>query len=122
MLSRSLPGKLKSGKVSFPEVEKLLAGLEADYFPFKIEGDCLYGANRTEKGWWLWVFNNRGVTKFTDLPHTVDHAFDVDVRVCGSKCRVRTVRELMSGRELDVAGDSFTCKVEAGDLAVFEIR
>jgi hypothetical protein len=67
------------------------------------------------------VFNNRGVTKFTDLPHTVDHAFDVEVRVCGSKCRVRTVRELMSGRELEVSDDSFTCGVKAGDLAVFEI-
>ena len=120
-LSSALPGKLKSGKVAFPEVEKLLAGLEADYFPFKVEGDCLYGANRTEKGWWLWVFNNRGVTKFTDLPHTVDHAFDADVRVSGSKCRVRTVREIMSGRELKVSGDSFACSVKAGDLAVFEI-
>ena len=67
------------------------------------------------------MFNNRGVTKFTDLPHTVDHAFDADVRVCGSKCRVRTVRELMSGRELEVSDDSFTCRVKAGDLAVFEI-
>ena len=120
--SRSLPGKLRSGKASFPEVETLLAGLERDYFPFKVEGDCLYGANRTEKGWWLWVFNNRGVTKFTDLPHSVDHSFDVDVKVSRAKNRIVSAREIVSEREVPVSGESFGWRVAAGDLAVFEIR
>jgi hypothetical protein len=108
--------------VSFPEVETLLAGLERDYFPFKVEGDCLYGANRTEKGWWLWVFNNKGVTKFTDLPHSVDNSFDVEVKISRAKDRIASVREIVHEREVPVSGGSFSWRVAAGDLAVFEIR
>ena len=45
--------KFKAGKVRFPEIEAIFEGLQKDYFPFKVEGDCLYGANRTDGGWWL---------------------------------------------------------------------
>ena len=115
-------GDLKAGKMRFPELEAIFEGLQNDYFPFKVEGDCLYGANRTEGGWWLWVFNNKGVTKFTDTPHAVDHSFDVDVTVSGVNGGIVAVRELLTERPLPVENGAFRHRVMAGDLAVFGIR
>ena len=110
--------QLKAGKVRFPKIESVLERLQNDYFPFKVEGDCLYGANRTKNGWWLWVFNNKGVLKFTDAPHSVDHSFDVEIKVSSAPC---TVKELLSERNVTAASGSFSHHVAAGDLAIFEI-
>ena len=128
--SSRLIGDLKAGKMRFPEIEAIFEGLQNDYFPFKVEGDCLYGANRTEGGWWLWVFNNKGVTKFTDAPHIVDHSFDADIKVSlrdvcggvGTRRPTMAVKELLTERPLPVENGAFRHRVAAGDLAVFGIR
>ena len=142
-----LIGQLKAGKMRFPEIEAIFDGLQKDYFPFKVEGDCLYGANRTADGWWLWVFNNKGVTKFTDAPHTVDHSFDTDITVQLTRSGrfvetslpaqsgrdaptarptqqsgIIMVKELLTAKDVPVADSTFTHHVAAGDLAVFEIK
>ena len=119
---QDLTRRLKAGKARFPEVEAIFEGLQKDYFPFRVEGDCMYGANRTEGGWWLWVFNNKGVTKFTDAPHAVDHSFDADVTVSCANGGIAAVRELIAGKEVPAAAGMFRHRVAAGDLAVFEIR
>ena len=113
--------QIRSGKLKFPEIETIFAELQNDYFPFKVEGDCLYGANRTADGWWLWVLNNRGVTKFTDAPHSVDHSFDADITVSCVKDGVAAAKELLTEKTLSVAANAFSHRVAAGDLAVFEI-
>ena len=101
--------------------DSFFENLQKDYFPFKVEGDCLYGANRTADGWWLWVFNNKGVTKFTDAPHAVDHSFDAVVSVSCGNVDVASIRELITERDVPAAAGAFTHRVAAGDLAVFEI-
>ncbi|MBR2837921.1 MAG: hypothetical protein IKE55_04000 [Kiritimatiellae bacterium] len=116
-----LIGQLKAGTIRFPEVEAVFDGLQRDYFPFKVEGDCLYGANRTAGGWWLWVFNNKGVTKFTDTPHAVDRSFDADVTVSCAKHDFAAAKELLTGKEVLVADGAFRWRIAAGDLAVFEL-
>ena len=146
-VNHQLMGQLKAGTMRFPEIEVIFEGLQNDYFPFKVEGDCLYGANRTADGWWLWVFNNKGVTKFTDAPHTVNHSSDADIMVQltqsgrfvetslpaqsgkgapmarpTQQCGMTMVKELLSEKEVLVAGGAFTHCVAAGDLAVFEIK
>ena len=113
---------MKAGKVKFPKIESILENLQKDYFPFKVKGDCLYGANRTEDGWWLWVFNNKGITKFTDAPHTVDHSFDADITVSCKKDGITAVKELLTEKPVPIAEGKFKYRVEAGDLAVFEVR
>ena len=112
---------MKAGKKRFPDVESIFEGLQNDYFPFEVKGDCLYGANRTDGGWWLWVFNNKGVTKFTDAPHTLDHSFDVDIAVTYPGASHFRATELLTGETIAVAGGSFRHRIAAGDLAVFEI-
>ena len=69
------------GEVRYPQVERLFAELQREHFPFKVEGDCLFGATRTEKGWWLYVFNNRGVTKFAQEPEVLDPKATSHVKV-----------------------------------------
>jgi len=113
---------LRRGSLRHPKVEKILSDLQEAYFPFKVEGDCLYGANRTSTGWWLWAFNNNGVTKFADRPQVIDASAASDIRVVPGGGRVRRVTELMSGKDVTVGADgSFAVRIPAGDLVVFEI-
>ena len=121
-VSYAVTRQMKAGKVKFPKIESILENLQKDYFPFKVKGDCLYGANRTEDGWWLWVFNNKDITKFTDAPHAVDHSFDADITVSCKKDGTTAVKELLTEKPVPIAEGKFKYRVEAGDLAVFEVR
>ena len=88
-----------------------------------MSGDCQYGANRTADGWWLWVFNNKGVRKFADKFERIDHAYDVTVTARKTHgAAIAGVTELLSGMKPPVEGDSFSFAIPAGDLAVFEVR
>lgn len=113
----------RRGTLRHPKVENALADLQDAYFPFKVEGDCLYGANCTATGWWLWAFNNRGVTKFADRPQSIDASAASDVRVALGRVCARRVTELMSGRDVTVGADgSFSVRIPAGDLVVVRIE
>ncbi|MBQ6915301.1 MAG: hypothetical protein IJQ65_06230 [Kiritimatiellae bacterium] len=111
------------GDLKFPKVEAALERLQKDLFPFEVSGDCQYGANRTADGWWLWVFNNKGVVKFADKFERIDHAYDVTVTARKTHgAAIAGVTELLSGMKPPVEGDSFSFAIPAGDLAVFEVR
>ena len=116
-------GEIQAGRVRFDGVEKLLMQLQNEYFPFEVSGDCQYGACKTETGWWLWAFNNKGVRKFADTPETFDSRFDstICVRLKGNVLPVG-VTELISERRLAFESGSFRYCVRAGDLAVFEVK
>ena len=110
------------GELKFPKVEEALEKLQRDLFPFEVSGDCQFGANRTADGWWLWVFNNKGVRKFADTFERIDHKFDVTVtakKVHGAA--IAGVTELVTGMKPPVEGDSFSFPVPAGDFAVFAV-
>ena len=62
------------------------------------------------------------MTKFADAPHTVDHAFDVDVTVSCANGDIAAVKELLTAKSLPVENRTFRYRVAAGDLAVFDIR
>ena len=114
---------ISSGRLAFPKVAALLDGLQERHFPFKVEGDVLYGANRTKDGWWLWAFNNRGVTKFADEFETVDASAAVCMRVaCGEKVRPASVVELTGGKALALDDGRFAFTIPAGGFAVFHIK
>lgn len=119
--AESTVGDLMAGRSRHSKVAEIFRGLQEDYFPFSVEGDCLYGANRNEKGWWLWVFNNNGVTKFGDRPEVVDRKAASRIRVSAARMPLGAVRDLITGRPVDVRGGTFEWTVPAGDLAVFEV-
>ncbi len=114
-------GDIKSGRAKYPKVAGMFDALQAAYFPFKVKGDCLYGANRTKDGWWLWVFNNKGITKFADKMASVDHGYDVEISVSPAKVAFGSVRELLSGKPVAVTDGAFSHRIAAGDLAIFAI-
>ncbi|MBQ2630562.1 MAG: hypothetical protein IJG13_12890, partial [Kiritimatiellae bacterium] len=112
---------MRAGRIRFPSVEKELEGLQRDLFPFEVDGDCQFGASRTERGWWLWTFNNRGVRKFADTFETIDHSLDSHIHVQIGRFADATVKELVSGRELQAFGGALDYELPAGDFAVFEV-
>lgn len=113
--------EIQTGAIAFPKVAEMLRGLQDEYFPFKVTGDVMYGANRTKDGWWLYVFNNRGVTKFPDEFQEIDPKAVAPVAVELGKIQATRVRELLSDRSIPVSGGSFAHTIAPGDLAVFEI-
>lgn len=114
-------GEILAGRLKFPTVERTLDGLQRDLFPFAVEGDCQYGANKTEKGWWLWAFNNKGVRKFADTFENIDHSCDSEITVRFTHASPAPVKELMTDKDVPVAGGRFKFTVPAGSFAVFEI-
>jgi hypothetical protein len=103
-------------------VEAMLEKLQKELFPFEVSGDCQYGANKTADGWWLWVFNNKGVVKFADERESIDRSKDSSITV---SCRLGStggVTELVSGRRIPVSGSRFSAVVPAGDFAVFAVE
>ncbi len=116
-----LPSEIFSGKRRFPVLESFFAGIRDEFFPVKIEGDVLWGLNKTAGGWWVWCLNNRGVVKFADSFEEIDETCAAKIRIdLGNVAAVR-VRELVSGREACASGGGFGWTVPAGGVAVFEI-
>lgn len=110
------------GRLTFPKVAETLRGLQRELFPFQVTGDCRVGANRTKDGWWLWVFNNKGVIKFADAFERIDRTKDAKLVVESKSVALDRVRELLTDRRVTAKGNAFEWTVAAGDLAIFEIK
>jgi hypothetical protein len=109
------------GKIRFMFTEYILSRLQRDLFPFKVKGDCQYGANRRADGWWLWMMNNNGITKYADCHQIVDPSAASDVSVGLGRVKASRIRELMSGREVKVGDGRFSWTIPPGEIAIFEI-
>lgn len=112
----------QGGRRRDPAVGRIFDALQDEFCPVRVSGDCLYGLNRTPSGWWLWTFNNRGVTKFADMPERIDASAAVTVTVDLRGLRPSRVTELLSERAVEAKGGRFAFTVPAGDLAVFELE
>lgn len=111
-----------SGKRRFPAVERIVKQLQDEFFPAVVEGDVQYGASKTERGWWIWCLNNRGITKFPDEHQQVDESAVAKVSVRMKKAVPRKVQELVSGRVPTIDKGVFSFVVSAGGVAVFEVE
>lgn len=111
-----------TGRRRFPAVAARLKALQDEYFPVSVTGDCLYGINRNETGWWLWCLNNNGVTKFADRDQVVDAAAESSVTVDLGRTGATKVVELVHGTTVPVENGRFAFAIPAGDLAIFELR
>ena len=110
-----------NGKRKFPEIAYFLRRFQRELFPVEVEGDVLYGLNVTPDGWWLWMFNNKGVTNFTDEYPTIDASKKSDVRVRLRGISAKSARELVAERDVALDGGAFSATIPAGDLAIFEL-
>jgi len=81
------------------------------------------GLNKVPDGWWVYLINNKGVTKFTETAETLDPSATATVTVDLRALRVSGARELRGdvpiaiGRERNV----ITVEVPPGDIRVIKI-
>ncbi len=113
-------GETLSGKQKFPYIEWLLTRLTAETLPAIVKGDIQYGFNRTSTGWWLYLFNNKGVIKFAQKPQSFDPAATTEVTVDMSKIKPESVTDLVSGENF--SGDQLKITIEPGKFRILEIK
>ena len=109
---------------NMPLIGRLMEQIVREVLPVAVEGDIEYGLNRVDGGWWLYLINNRGVTKFTQTPDELDPAETARVTVDLRALRVNGVRELLTNEPaaFDRDKNKFTIQVGPGDIRIVEIK
>lgn len=90
--------------------------------PCRVEGDCQWGLNKTPEGWALWLFNNKGVTKYTFEPESFDMAATAKVEIDLSRLQVSSVRDVRRGTDLEIRDEHLTVEVGPGEWRIFDIQ
>ena len=85
------------------KLERLLLAIRDETMPFAVEGDIQWGVNKTEKGWLLYLINNKGVIKFSDEPEEYNLAKTAKVTV---RCKA--------------SGETRLAEIRPGDFALME--
>ena len=97
--------------------------MNKELIPVRVKGDIQYGLNKTAKGWWLYLINNKGVIKFADKMAKYDKSKTAVVTVDLDRLKAFSkVKELRSGTVIPVKNNSFTVKVSPGDVAVLALE
>ena len=110
------------GRVSFAFNEYFLKRLQDEIYPVKVTGDCQYGINKTCDGWWLWMLNNKGVSKFIDTFEKIDEICRSRVHVDFKRMSASSCTELLSGERVALVGGGFDATIPAGGVVVFELK
>ena len=85
-------------------LRELLLKIQDETMPVKVEGDIMWGVNRTSKGWLLWLVNNKGVKSFIGSPEEFDAK--------------RTAHVVATCK---ATGEKFTADVPPGEFRLIEI-
>jgi hypothetical protein len=106
-----------------PLVELLMRQVVHEVLPLEVCGDVEYGLCKVADGWWVYLINNNGVTKFTRTPETLDVAKTVKCIVNMRGLAAIEIRELLSGKKLvaEQGKNSFAIDVGSGDVRVMKI-
>ncbi len=110
------------GRVAFSFNEYFLRRFQDELYPVKVTGDCQYGINKTPSGWWLWILNNRGVSKFIDTFEKVDESCASRVRVDFKTVAAKSCVELQSGERVALSSGGFDATIPAGAIRIFELK
>ena len=131
MLPRAVVGKggshnfwseLLKGK-RLPLVENLMRQIVNEVLPVEVRGDIEYGLNMTSDGWWVYLINNKGVTKFTQTPEELDPSATAPVTIDLRALRVVASRELREDKDIAVlpGTNSLAIEVGPGDIRIVKI-
>ena len=88
----------------------------------KLDGDVKFGLNKTASGWWLYLFNNKGVMKMDGEPEELDPARTAKVKIDFHRLKVRNVKELRSGQETAVRNNQLELEIGPGDFKILELK
>ncbi len=106
-----------------PLVQLLMQQIVQEALPVEVKGDIEYGLNKVADGWWVYLINNKGVSKFVLTPERLNSAATARVAVNMRKLAVGGVRELRAEEDIawDRDGKSFFIDVGPGDIKVVKI-
>lgn len=109
--------------VKSPLVELLMSRIVKEVLPVEVKGDIEYGLNKVPDGWWVYLINNNGVTKYTTTPESLDLAATAKVTVDLRALRPASVRELRKDTPLvfDRKTNTVTIQVGPGDISIVKI-
>ncbi|MBQ9338247.1 MAG: hypothetical protein IJS14_13225 [Lentisphaeria bacterium] len=119
--ARTVMGETANGKRKFKYIRALLDKLIDELLPVEVTGAIQYGLNKTKDGWLVYLFNNEGITKFTDTPETFDPSKTAEVTVRLKAIEVGQAHDLCSGEDFPVDGGKFTVKVEPGRYRILKL-
>lgn len=117
---------LNEKKTPSPLIAEILAKLQAEVLPIKVQGDVQFLFNRLGNGTWkVILINNKGVLKLPESPvETRDHSYDADVRITAPAGTHAS--EIMAGAEIaeSVEDDRkvFSLQVPAGEVRVVDVQ
>ncbi len=109
-----------SGQRKFPYVAWLLDHLLDEVIPAKVSGDIQYGFNRTPTGWWIYLFNNKGILKTALTPQKIDPSAKTVVNVDLSGLKASAVKDLVTGETF--SGGKLKIPVESGKYRILDIQ
>jgi len=106
-----------------PLIDLLMQQIVSEVLPVEVQGDVEYGLSRVAGGWWLYLINNRGVTKFTKTPDELNPAETVRVTVDLRALPVARVRELLEDKDIAMTPgkNALTIEIGPGDVRVVQI-
>ena len=117
----ALRTQIISDKGDLGLIRYLLDRVQRETVPLQIDGDIQWGLGKNDKGWLLWLINNKGIAKFVGEPADVDASKAADVRVSLGRLAGATPRNADTGAELPVLDGAFSVKVGPGDVAFVQI-
>ncbi len=116
-------GSIAATTTKMPLVGLLMRQIVDDALPVKVEGDIQYGLNKVADGWWLYLINNKGVTKFTNTPEELNAAETAEVTVDMRALQVESLAELRVNATITRLQDknAFAIQVGPGDIRIVKI-
>ena len=112
----------ENGKMHFKYIQALLQQICRETLPIRVHGDIQYGLNKTPTGWWIYLFNNEGIQKFTDTPETFDPAKKATVSIDLGALQPKRIVELISGKPVSAPGNRIETEVNPGRYQLLQIE
>ncbi len=116
-------GSLVGTTAKMPLVEMLMRQIVNEALPIEVRGDIEYGLNKVADGWWVYLINNKGVTKYATTPEEVSSAEMANVTVNMRELQVAGVSELRVNAPitLEQGKNAFSIQVGPGDIRIVKI-
>ena len=102
-------------------IRYLLDRVQRETIPVSVAGDIQWGLNKTEKGYLLWLINNKGIAKYVGEPADVDLSKTATVTVGLERLAGSVPFDADSGERLQVKDGAFTVSVPPGDVRFVRI-
>ena len=114
--------EIRSGDGELGLIRYVLDDVQDRCIPVKVSGDVFWGFSRAKEGWFLWLFNNKGVVKYSgerqEIDDTKKSTVSVDLRTLAGY----SVFDADTREEIKTHANGFVLDVSAGGMRFVAIR